>query len=199
MVVTVGVVNLVGLLAMFACVATLWLFPMDAALYGAWAGATIHAVPQVIAAGQSHGPDAAAMATLVKLTRVTLLAPSVVLTALFVSRRYQNSGGEKQARQPLWRYVPWFVWGFIAVAIVRATGWLPTLEFAPGGGGAVRLPLGEALPFVAKWLLAVSMAAIGLQVHLRPMLRAGAKAMAAGVIGWLVMAAAAVLLLRLVL
>lgn len=136
---------------------------------------------------------------LVKLTRVTLLAPVAVLTALVVSRRQPGHGHKGHARLPLWRYVPWFVWGFIAIAAVRTTGWLPTLEFAPPGREMVRLQLSGALPYAAKWLLAGSMAAIGLQAHLRPMLRAGARAMAAGTAAWLVMAVAAWLLLRLVL
>lgn len=192
---TVGVVNLVGLLSMFGCVVTLWLIPLGSDVYGAWAGATIHAVPQVIAAGESHSPDAAVMATLVKLTRVTLLAPLVLLTALVVSHRSSNHSKVGKNRPPLWRYIPWFVWGFAMIAVVRTLGWLPVLEFAPYEHGVVRVPLNELLPTVAKWLLAVSMAAIGLQVHLKPMLKTGAKAMAAGVITWLMMSAVALLAL----
>jgi len=195
-VVTVGVVNLVGLLAMFACVVTLWITPLGAEVYGAWAGATIHAVPQVIAAGESHSADAAVMATLVKLTRVTLLAPLVLLTALIVSTRSSGKSQSGKKRTSLWRYVPWFVWGFIALATVRTLGWLPVLEFSPNEGGVIRAPLSELLPTMAKWLLAISMAAIGLQVHLKPMLKTGAKAMAAGMITWLVMSAVGLLGLR---
>lgn len=186
-VVTVGVVNLVGLLAMVACVGMLWVMPMNADLYGAWAGATIHAVPQVVAAGESHGASAAAMATMVKLGRVTMLAPVVLLSALWVSRLRQGSGEKKKSSPPalhLGKYVPWFVWGFITLALIRAFGWLPVLEFHPQGGDIMRVPLSELFPDVAKWLLALSMAAIGLQVQIKPMLSAGAKALAAGVIAW---------------
>ncbi|BDS08171.1 membrane protein [Oceaniferula spumae] len=194
-VLTVGVVNIVGLLAMFACVAALSFVALPAEIYGAWAGASIHAVPQVVAAGESHGADAAAMATLVKLTRVTLLAPVVLLTALVVSSRGKKSQASKK-REPLWRYVPWFVWGFILLAAIRALGWLPVLEFAPNEHGVVRVPLSQFFPDMAKWLLAISMAAIGLQVQLKPMLQAGVKAMTAGVITWLVMSASALLALK---
>ncbi|MBK1855117.1 putative sulfate exporter family transporter [Verrucomicrobiaceae bacterium 5K15] len=194
-VVTVGVVNLVGLLAMFTCVMSLWVMPVSAELFGAWTGATIHAVPQVIAAGESHGSDAAVMATLVKLTRVTLLAPVVLLTALAVTSRGAGAGSQK--RQQLWRYIPWFVWGFVALAAVRALGWLPVLEFSPDQAGVVRMPLSDLLGSVSKWLLALSMGAIGLQVHLKPMLKSGAKALGVGVITWVVMSAVALLLLPL--
>ena len=187
-VLSVGVVNLVGLLAMFACVTCLWIWPMDANLFGAWAGATIHAIPQVVAAGETHGPDAAAMATLVKLTRVTMLAPVVLLSALWMARSSSEAKkGKALEGRKLWQYVPWFVWGFIALATLRAFNLLPVLEFFPNDGtDSIRLSLSEVLPSIAKWLLALSMAAIGLQVQLRPMLRTGAKAFSAGIIVWAV-------------
>lgn len=206
-VVTVGVVNLVGLLAMFFCVSVLWWMPLDAGLFGSWAGSTIHAVPQVVAAGESHGTEAAAMATLVKLTRVTMLVPVVLLSALLVARLADYKSNQKTAegghspaeKRPLWQYVPWFVWGFVILSGLRALGCLPSLEFHPNGGETVTVALSEGLPIAAKWLLALSMAAIGLQVQLRPMLKAGAKAFLAGAIAWACMCVFAFFLLRAVL
>lgn len=191
-VVTVAVVNLVGLLAMCACVMALWFMPFSADLFGAWAGATIHAVPQVVAAGESHSPDAAVMATLVKLTRVSMLAPMVLLTAFWVARRSSGgSGSARSERRSLWQLVPWFVWGFALLAGLRALDWLPVLEFHANSAEPVKVAMSDFLPGVAKWLLAISMAAIGLQVQLKPMLKAGARAFAAGVVVWLAMVALA--------
>ncbi len=188
-VVSVAVVNLVGLLAMFTCVCFLWLLPMNASLYGIWTGATIHAVPQVIAAAETHGPDAASMATLVKLTRVTLLVPAVLISLflatrgiLGTTRKNKNTSG-----QNISLYVPWFIWGFVGLAAIRACGWLPTLEFQPNNGETIQLNLSETFPAIAKWLLALSLAAIGLQVQIKPMLKAGARAFMAGIIVWLLM------------
>jgi len=191
-VVTVGVVNLVGLVAMFSCVGLLWFIPLSAEIYGAWAGATIHAVPQVVAAGESHSLAAAAMATLVKLTRVTMLAPVVLITAFVAARHSLKSGtGAVMQRRKLWQYVPWFIWGFIALATLRASGWVPVLDFHPNTPEALTVDLSDFLPAMAKWLLALSMAAIGLQVHLKPMLKSGSKAFLAGMLGWLAMSALA--------
>lgn len=207
-VVTVGVVNLIGLVAMFACVSLLWFTPVDADLFGAWAGSTIHAVPQVVAAGESHGAGAAAMATMVKLARVTMLAPVVLIAAMMVARCARGSegksgsgsqrGGSSQLGK-LWKYVPWFVWGFVALAALRALGWLPSLEFQPTHGDSMKVALSDLLPTAAKWLLALSMAAIGLQVQLRPMLKAGAKAFVAGGIVWAILSTVAFFSLRTIL
>jgi len=195
-VVTLGVVNLVGLLAMFSCVSALWVMPLDAKMFGAWAGMTIHAVPQVIAAGENHSFDAGVMATVVKLTRVTLLAPVIVLTALFISVRNGKNRSSRKNVQSLGRYVPWFIWWFIVLAVLRTFGYLPILEFTLQNGGVTRLSLGDFLPTTAKWLLAISMAAIGLQVQLKPMLKSGTKAILAGVITWLIMSCIALLGIR---
>lgn len=188
-VLAVGAVNLVGLLAMMACVGLLWLIPMDAHFYGSWAGATIHAVPQVVAAGQSHGPDAAAVATLVKLLRVSLLVPVVILSAFAFGRAKR---GEKTfKKQKLLKVVPWFVWGFLAVVLVKSMGWFPELLFENGQ----QVNIGDTMGVVSKWLLALAMAAIGLQVNIRSMASSGAKAILAGVCTWLVMAVFAFFLL----
>ena len=197
-VVSVGVVNLVGLLAMFTCAATLWFIPLNAEIFGAWAGVTIHAVPQVIAAAESHSTDAVTMATLVKLTRVTLLAPLVLVTALWVSRRASGAGVSKK-KKSLLAHLPWFVWGFMALLCLRSMGWLPVFEFNNQADGMVRISMSELLPAIAKWLLAISMAAIGLQVQLKPMLKTGVRAMAVGILTWLVMSAAALVMLWLLL
>ncbi|MGB0775350.1 MAG: YeiH family protein, partial [Akkermansiaceae bacterium] len=197
-IISIGVVNLVGLLAMFACCAALWFMPLAADVYGAWAGASIHAIPQVIAAGENHSPDAAAMATLVKLARVALLAPVVLLVALSIANRANSTPPPISAetnRKNLLSYVPWFVWGFILFAILHALGWLPLLEFQ-NESAVQRISLADALATASKWLLAISMAAIGLQVKLKPMLKSGAKAMTAGIIAWLVMSAAALVVFQ---
>lgn len=184
-VLAVGAVNLVGLVAMMVCVAALWVTPMGAHFFGAWAGATIHAVPQVVAAGQSHGIEAAAMATLVKLLRVSLLVPVVLGSALAFGKR--GAGVDEVAKRSLWGVVPWFVWGFVGMAILRGLGWLPGLVFEGGGVMAV----GDLLGGASKWLLAVAMAAIGVQVNFRMMLRNGGKALLAAVVTWVVVAGVA--------
>lgn len=185
---SVWAVNLIGLLAMFTCVGVLYCFPeLSAEIYGAWAGASIHAVPQVVAAGASHGELAAAMATMVKLMRVSMLAPVVILSALWFAKRSQ---GEKKAPKPFHKYIPWFVWGFVGVAVLASFGWIPNLQFASGGGEQL-VETEHGLATISKYLLAVAMAAIGLQVNVKSMLKSGGKTLMVGVIAWLAFTALA--------
>lgn len=80
-----------------------------------WAGASIHEVAQVVAAGSILGGTAVATATAAKLARVMLLAPMYTVA----SRRGAHGGG---SGAPL---VPWFVIGFVAAVAIRSTGLVP--------------------------------------------------------------------------
>ncbi|WP_162458405.1 YeiH family protein [Pseudactinotalea terrae] len=71
-----------------------------------WAGASIHEVAQVVAAGSLLGGGALATATTVKLARVVMVAP---VTAIV---KRQHGAGEGAS-------VPWFVTGFLSAVALR--------------------------------------------------------------------------------
>ena len=74
-----GTVNVLGLLLMFCFPLLGSLMGLSDGAFGVWAGTSIHAVPQVIAAGFAFSEKAGVLATLVKLVRVTLLAPYLIV------------------------------------------------------------------------------------------------------------------------
>src|SRR5262249_13194548 len=69
----VGTVNVLGLALMFCFPVFGTLLHLSDNAFGVWAGTSIHAVPQVVAAAFAYSEPAGALATLVKLVRVTLL------------------------------------------------------------------------------------------------------------------------------
>lgn len=75
-------------------------------------GASIHDVAQALGAGYSVSPDAGEMATIVKLTRVALLAPTLAILSLFLSR---DSGESRKGID-----IPWFVGGFFLLAAINS-------------------------------------------------------------------------------
>ena len=192
-VLAVGVVNLIGLLAMFSCVGLVWLMPqMSADLYGSLAGGTIHAVPQVVAAAESHSGDASAIASAVKLLRVTLLVPVVLLSVLFMARGRKAKGMVKP--KPLLSYIPWFVWGFVVVALLASNQLIPDLMFPKVTESFNTV---EGLTKLSSILLAVAMAAIGLQVNIKSLVTSGGKALLCGLLIWAGMLASAYLICHL--
>ena len=79
-------------------------------------GAAIHDVAQALGAGFSISPEAGETATIVKLSRVALLAPLLAILALI----FRDGGDAKKRPSP-----PWFVLGFLAVAGINSLGYLP--------------------------------------------------------------------------
>lgn len=149
---------------------------LDALQYGALAGLTVYAVPQVIAAAAPIGPVAVQMGTLVKLVRVLMLGPVCLLLSLVAPSLRDEAdelpphitAGDRPApgRLPLHRLVPWFILGFLALVGLRS------LDLVPH---AALFPISEA----ATILTVISMAALGLGVDIRSVAGAGGRVTAA--------------------
>ncbi|GAA4753325.1 putative sulfate exporter family transporter [Nocardioides endophyticus] len=108
-----------------------------------WAGASIHEVAQVVAAGSLIGTGAVAVATTVKLGRVALLAPTYAVAA-------RSAGRHGEGRVPL---VPWFVIGFAVAVAVRSLEVLST-------------PVVDVSSQLTTMLLAAGMFGLGLGLRL---------------------------------
>lgn len=82
-------------------------------------GASIHDVAQSIGGGFSFSTEAGEVATIVKLSRVTLLAPVLILVALMlgISKDADRNSSNKLG---LRNSVPWFVIGFILLAGINS-------------------------------------------------------------------------------
>lgn len=83
-------------------------------------GASIHDVAQALGAGYSYSPEAGATATVVKLTRVALLAPALAVVAFTYPREGKRDGIG----------VPWFVLGFLGLCALHSFVTLPTAALA---------------------------------------------------------------------
>ncbi len=138
--------------------------------YGVMAGLTVYAVPQVLAATLPIGSVAVQIGTLVKLVRVLMLGPVVLVLSLVASRLRDEpsapgelTAGDRPApgRPPLHKLVPWFIVGFVVLAAIRSAGLIPAATLGP-------------VAFVTNLLTVVSMAALGLGVDVRVVARAGA-------------------------
>ncbi len=128
--------------------------------YGVIAGMSVYAVPQVLAATFPVSVLSGEVGTLVKLVRVLMLGPVVLFFSL-MSRRADRATGAAP-RLTIARLVPWFIVGFIVLAVLRSTGVIP---------GSVAAPVRE----LSRALTVVAMAALGLGVDVRAVARAGSR------------------------
>jgi uncharacterized integral membrane protein (TIGR00698 family) len=143
--------------------------------YGMLAGMTVYAVPQVLAATAPFGSLSMQAGTLVKLLRVLMLGPLVLALSLLARRVRARSAGEAPAegRRPV-RPVPWFIIGFLLLALLNALSLVPQAALAP-------------LRLAAGLLTGIAMAALGLGVDLRALGRVGVRVTAAAAASLLVL------------
>lgn len=132
------------------------LFGLNDYQYGILAGLTVYAVPQVIAAAYPVSLLAGQTATLVKLVRVLMLGPLVLVFSL---RRRSASA---PVRAGLGDLVPWFVLGFMIAGALRSLGAVST-TFADTARDAARI------------LTILAMAALGLNVDIQAIRKVGPK------------------------
>lgn len=184
---SIGTVNILGLLFMFAMPVLGSLLQLTDQAFGVWTGTSIHAVPQVLAAAFSYSQSAGALATMVKLVRVALLAPFIFVLGMWHARQ----AGARQAQIHYHRLVPPFVWGFLALAALNTAALLPVLQFRFGA-----YPASKLLADVSELLLAVSMAAMGLEVNIVQFARVGGRAMLVGTLSGLILLATSLLLIQ---
>jgi uncharacterized integral membrane protein (TIGR00698 family) len=117
------------------------------ALAGAFLGATIHDVAQVVGAGLSISEEAGNSAVLVKLFRVSMLAPVVLIISLWVAKSRADEGSSG----PL---LPSFVVLFFVLAGLNSMGWIPRAVV-------------ELISETSSWGLLIAIAAVGMKTSFK--------------------------------
>ena len=148
--------------------------------YGVLAGLTVYAVPQVLAATVPVGLVSSQLGTLVKLVRVLMLGPVVVLLSVLVGR----GASAPKPGLSLGRLVPWFIAGFLGLALLRSLGAIPDIVL-------------QAVMPAATLLTVISMAALGLGVDLKALGQVGGRVTLAVTLSLLVLIAISLGLIRL--
>ena len=146
---------------------------------GIFLGGTIHDVAQVVGAGYSLSAETGDAATLVKLLRVAMLLPVIVLAAMITRARSAAAGGDAKGQRP--PLLPGFAVAFAVLVAVNSTGWVP--KVVQGFGN-------EA----SRWCLVAAIAGIGMKTQLKELAAVGFKPVAL-MIGETVFLAALVLAL----
>ena len=161
--------------------------------FGVFAGLTVYAVPQVIAATSPVGAAAIQLGTLVKLVRVLMLGPVVLALSLLAPRLREETdepaphvtaGDRPQpGHLPVHKVVPWFIVAFLALATLHTLNLVPAAALAPTAT-------------IANVLTILSMAALGLGVDVRVVARAGGRVTGAVVASLLLLGGVSLLLIH---
>jgi uncharacterized integral membrane protein (TIGR00698 family) len=131
---------------------------LDDMAAGVFIGGTIHDVAQVVGAGYSMSTQTGDVATLVKLMRVAMLLPVIVL-AVVMSRKLNKDAPASNERPPL---LPWFAVAFAVLVAINSTGFVSPTVQAFGNSAS-------------RWFLVLAIAAIGMKTQLKQIAAVGIK------------------------
>ena len=138
--------------------------------YGIWAGTSVNDTASVVASGYAFSEIAGDFAMMVKLTRTIAIIPTILVFAYISTRIKQKelkatSGGKKIN---IVKVIPWFICGFLALAIINSIGFIPA-------------SVGAAIKNTSKFLMVSALAAIGLNTSIVDFKNAGLKPMFYGI------------------
>lgn len=145
--------------------------------YGIWVGASVHEVAQAVGAGFALDSHAGQIGAVAKLGRVILLAPLILSLGALAARRVDEAS---TARPPM----PWFVFGFIAVMLFNSVVKVPEA-------------VSHQIVMVTSFLLAMALAAMGLETDVRKLRLKGLRPLALGAVAWLFIVGLALVLVKL--
>ena len=181
----IALISLCGTLSIFTLPIIGQLIGLNDQTFGAWAGAAVHDVGQVIATASVWSDEAVQSAVVIKLARVCMLAPIVLILSLR-HRRYltslatqnQKDGVSVSASTNKVPLIPFFVIGFIAVAIIQNTFDIPE-------------GIHSAIVLLSKVLLGAGLVALGSSVRWKSIRAIGPRPMVMGLIAWVIVAGVA--------
>ena len=135
---------------------------------GIYTGATLHEVTHVVGAGDAMGNGISDSAIIVKMIRVMMLAPALVVMSFMLARTAVNSvvnggrygGGVAPSRGKI--TIPWFAFGFLAVIGFNSLDLLPHAVV-------------DGINQVDTFMLTMAMTALGTETSIEKFKKAGAK------------------------
>lgn len=144
--------------------------------FGIWAGTAVNDTSSVVATGYAFSEAAGDFATMVKLTRTLAIIPTVITFALIQLRLKRKEAlataqdsSELKANFKITKIFPWFILGFLAMAIVASIFAIPT-------------EVVSATKSTSKFLMVCALAAIGLNTSFSSMKKSGVRPMLHGFI-----------------
>lgn len=146
--------------------------------FGLWAGTAINDTSSVVAAGYAFSNDAGAYATIVKLTRATMIIPITILYSII--ELYKNKS-RNNIRANFKRIFPWFIVWFIIASLFNTAGFFSD----------------EVILFLkqlAKLMIIMALTAIGLNADIKRILQTGTRPILLGLIVWFTVSFTSVLI-----
>ncbi|MED5294977.1 YeiH family protein [Halomonas cupida] len=126
---------------------------------GIFLGGTIHDVAQVVGAGYMISDETGDISTFVKLLRVAMLVPAVMVFMLLFRRARMAEGGADGAKVPMF---PSFLIAFVVLVLINSLGVIPPVMV-------------EGMTDLSRWCLVTAIAALGIKTSFQKLAVVGWK------------------------
>lgn len=186
---SVTIVNVTGTILMFVLpIIAFFVYGNATTQSAALTGGILQSVGQVIASAQFITPEVLELATIFKILRIILIVVIVILFSkvnteeegkLFNKRKSHTEGKVKVK-------VPWYIIGFFILSIINSLGFVPE-------------SVAEVTHFISSQFEIIALAAIGMRVKFKDLIKEGPKAMLYGGLVGGVQIIAALILIRVLL
>jgi uncharacterized integral membrane protein (TIGR00698 family) len=149
--------------------------------FGLWAGTAVNDTSSVVAAGYAFSSQAGSYATIVKLTRTTMIIPISLLFAVAMAfyKKRINTGCETAVNYSFKRIFPWFILGFLTTSLLNTLGLFDKNMIS-------------LLSSAGRFLIVMALTAVGLSADFKKMLKTGLRPLALGLIVWIIVALASI-------
>jgi uncharacterized integral membrane protein (TIGR00698 family) len=156
---------------------------MDPRAFGIFLGGSVHEVAQVVASASNIDAATTEVATIVKMTRVALLVPVLIILGLWLQRAAvaQAKAGEARPKLP----IPWFAIAFLVLALINSANIIPPNIL-------------QALRALDIFVLTMAMTALGIETRFAQIRQAGPRVVGLGVILFIMLAFGGYALVKLV-
>ncbi len=142
--------------------------------FGLWAGTAVNDTSSVVAAGYAFSNEAGAYATIVKLTRTTMIIPiSLIFAAVTIFKKKKAAKADNTVNYSITSIFPWFIVGFLIASLLNTLG-------------VFSANVVEILSTTGKFLIVMALSAVGLSANFKDMLKTGFKPLILGLIIWFV-------------
>ncbi|MBU3143114.1 YeiH family protein [Clostridium sp. CF012] len=144
--------------------------------FGLWAGTAINDTSSVVAAGYAYSNVAGSYATIVKLTRATLIIPiSIIFSIVVALKKKKEAKTDNTVNFSMSKIFPWFILWFLVASVLNTLG----------------LFKGNSISYIntlGKFMIVMALSAIGLCSDFKKMMKNGVKPILLGLIVWFTVA-----------
>ncbi len=155
---SIAAVNFMGTIGIFLLPFICKIFGFNEIISGDIIGGVLQAVGQVVAAGFSMSDNIGNIAVLIKMSRVLMLGPVILILGFYFGRTQHSEKPKGGKSFP----VPLFIVGFFLMFLLSSSGMLTT-------------NIESGIASIAHFLLAIAMAGIGVKINFGSLRKNGPK------------------------